>query len=43
MQPDLAKQLAKELTAALKDCDAQRPSYKQTGELIPWPDEAVIR
>lgn len=40
-KPELVNDLARELTAALKDCHAQRPAYKQTGELISWPDGSV--
>lgn len=39
-KPELLKELSKELTDSLKAYDAQRPSYKETGEVIPWPDEA---
>lgn len=39
-EPELLKELSKELTDSLKAYDAQRPSYKETGEVIPWPDEA---
>ena len=36
----LVRKLAGELTDSLKACGAQRPAYKSTGQLIPWPDEA---
>ena len=36
----LVRELAGELTDSLKACGAQRPAYKSTGQLIPWPDEA---
>lgn len=39
-EPELLKELSKELTDSLKAYNAQRPSYKETGEVIPWPDEA---
>lgn len=39
-ESELLKELSKELTDSLKAYDAQRPSYKETGEVIPWPDEA---
>lgn len=38
--PELLDELSKELTDSLKAYDAQRPSYKESGEIIPWPDEA---
>lgn len=41
-EPELLKELSKELTDSLKAYDAQRPSYKETGEVIPWPDEAPL-
>lgn len=41
VQPKKVQELAQALTDALKDCDAQRPRYKRTGELIPWPVESV--
>lgn len=37
-KPLLAKQLAEELTRSLKSYKAQRPSYKTTGALVPYPD-----
>ena len=40
-EPELLQSLAEELTDSLKAYDAQRPSYKVTGQLIPWPSEAV--
>lgn len=41
-EPEVLKALSKELTDSLKAYDAQRPSYKETGEVIPWPDEAPL-
>ena len=35
--PDLVQELSEELTATLKDCNAQMPTYKATGEPVPWP------
>lgn len=40
-EPGRVKEMARELTAALKDCQAQRPALRQTGELIPWPDGSL--
>ena len=40
-EPGRVKEMARELTAALKDCQAQRPALRQTGELIPWPDGSM--
>lgn len=40
-EEELVEQLAQELTDSLKAYDAQRPSYKATGQVIPWPNEAV--
>ena len=37
-KPEVMNELAKELTEYLKSTDAQRPSYKATGEICPYPD-----
>ena len=37
--PDLVRHLSKELGEFLRSVDAQRPSFKATGEPVPWPDE----
>lgn len=37
--PDKVKELAAELSDYLRERDAQRPSLKSTGEVIPFPDE----
>lgn len=37
--PDKVKELAAELSDYLRERDAQRPSLKATGEVIPFPDE----
>lgn len=37
--PEIVKKLSKELSDYLRERDAQRPSMKKTGELIPYPDE----
>lgn len=39
--PKETRRLAKRLTRALKKCDAQRPTVTATGQLAPWPDEAL--
>jgi len=36
--PDKVKELAAELSDYLRERDAQRPSLKATGEVIPFPD-----
>ena len=38
-KPQLVKHLSNELGEHLRSVDAQRPSFKTTGELCPWPDE----
>ena len=37
-QPEVTQVLAHELTNYLKSAEAQRPSYKATGEACPYPD-----
>lgn len=37
--PELVEELSKELTDSLKAFNAQRPSCKKDGAIIPWPDE----
>lgn len=39
--PELVKQLAKDLGEYLRNSGAQRPSLKNTGKEVPWPDEIV--
>lgn len=39
-KPEIAKKLAKQLSDALKEMNAQRPS-KPDGTLIPYPDEVI--
>lgn len=39
--PAQTTEMAEALTLQLKEWDAQRPTYKATGELIPWPNELV--
>lgn len=38
-QPAVAAEMASELTRMLKEMDAQRPAFKESGALVPWPDE----
>jgi hypothetical protein len=35
----MTEQLSLDLGNYLREADAQRPYYKTTGELCPWPDE----
>lgn len=37
--PQLVKKLAKELGKYLRKVNAQRPSFKASGKVCPWPDE----
>ena len=37
--PDKVKNLATLLTQQLKKADAPMPTYKETGKIVPWPDE----
>lgn len=37
-QPFKTKRLSKLLSKKLREAEAQRPSFKSTGELCPWPD-----
>ena len=39
--PEKVKELAGELTAYLKQRDAQRPYLKATGAVLPYPDGTV--
>lgn len=36
--PDILRRLSKELSVYLRQKKAQRPSFKDTGEPVPWPD-----
>lgn len=36
--PDMLRRLSKELSVYLRQKKAQRPSFKNTGEPVPWPD-----
>lgn len=36
--PELVKKLSRELGRFLRSSDAQRPVYKATGKVVPWPD-----
>ncbi|TKG95595.1 DUF4976 domain-containing protein [Puteibacter caeruleilacunae] len=37
--PKMVKKLAKQLGNYLRSVDAQRPTYKESGKVAPWPDE----
>lgn len=37
--PRLVRQLSKKLGEYLRSVDAQRPQFKTTGKMCPWPDE----
>ena len=39
--PEVVKTMATELSEYLRVRDAQRPSFKATGKLCPWPDEVI--
>jgi hypothetical protein len=38
--PEIVKDLAKKLGNYLREVDAQRPVLKESGKIVPWPDEA---
>ncbi|MGD9556686.1 MAG: hypothetical protein AB7V25_06685 [Mangrovibacterium sp.] len=37
--PEIVKDLAKKLGNYLREVDAQRPVLKESGKVVPWPDE----
>lgn len=37
--PDVVRKLSADLGRFLRSCGGQRPSFKQTGQPCPWPDE----
>ena len=37
--PDIVHQLSRQLADYLRSVNAQRPTFKATGEPCPWPDE----
>lgn len=39
IEPATAASMAEELTRRLKEMDAQRPTFKANGQLVPWPSE----
>ncbi|MGV8138888.1 MAG: sulfatase [Mangrovibacterium sp.] len=39
--PEIVKDLAKKLGNYLRKVDAQRPVLKESGKVVPWPDEAL--
>lgn len=41
--PELLKELSQELTDSLKACNAQRPTHKDTGLEVAWPNDAVLQ
>lgn len=41
--PAILEQLAVELTKYLKEVEGQRPSFKDSGSPVPWPDEALSK
>lgn len=41
--PELLKELSQELADSLKAYNAQRPTRKDTGAEVPWPDDAVLQ
>lgn len=38
-EPRIVQKLSLQLGEYLRSVDAQRPSFKQTGQVCPWPDE----
>lgn len=40
--PDVARELSIELADSLRSYGAQRPSFKATGEVAPWPDDPLL-
>ncbi len=40
-EPGIVKRLASELGEYLREVNAHRPSFKATGEPVPWPDESI--
>ncbi len=39
--PEVVRRLAGKLARYLREADAQRPLFRATGQLCPWPDQAV--
>ncbi|MHA7109159.1 sulfatase [Sunxiuqinia elliptica] len=39
-KPEKVNELAQKLSNYLRNVDAQRPTLKATGKIVPWPDEA---
>lgn len=39
--PGIVKRLSDELGKYLRKNKAQRPRFKSTGKLVPWPDEVL--
>ena len=42
-EPRLLQRLAQELTDSLMAADAQRPTFRSSGQPVPWPAEALTR
>ncbi len=42
-EPEKAKELAKILGYYLRGVDAQRPTLRESGDLVPWPDDVPLR
>ncbi|MDN5202295.1 sulfatase [Fulvivirgaceae bacterium BMA10] len=40
-EPEKVRELAKVLSDHLRDVEAQMPTYKSSGEVVPWPDEVI--
>ncbi|HLW09913.1 MAG TPA: hypothetical protein VKX35_05890, partial [Fermentimonas sp.] len=40
--PDIVQKLSQDLGKFLRQVDAQRPTFKATGKLCPWPDETTF-
>lgn len=40
-EAEIRNQLAKVLSDYLRSIDAQMPTFKETGQQVPWPDEAL--
>lgn len=39
IHPEIVRNLAKKLSNYLRDVNAQRPVMKESGEVVPWPDQ----
>ena len=43
LEPEKTKELARLFTKRLRQCGAQRPTWKQSRQPVPWPDEIAVR